>query len=495
MLSQKAETLEKAFGAAAEWLFEFENKNLAVRRDEIEIRQLGERLILSCPTPRGWQNWTLEAFETAGEKIICRAARKLKSPAAKLIFTPRESIARLQAETRAARLKKARELAEIARSHFSNFAKIERVSLNQSNRRANNGTTARILLSLPNGKNTAVCGSVVEKTNVENLLSNAILWFSKISEKRSIVSLWLIVETDKIEKLQKLHALLRGGWKNLVKIFQLKDAHTQKVLEEIKPLNLADLWLEKPKKLSRPRTIDLSETARKIVELAPNAIDATQSKYGENLRFNGLPFARVREVSGQEKIWFGVENKRRVELNEQTLPEFADLLNNLRENRRADFVDKRNALFRAAPESWLEAVLRRDVSRLDPNLILAPVFAQFRLSPKKGSVDLLALRTDGRLVVIELKTATDREHIFQAVDYWRQIEQHRRAGNLQNLFGDLRILNAPPLVYLVAPLLSFHRDFEILAKTITPEIEIWRFDLNEDWRGGIRVARRTNFNL
>jgi hypothetical protein len=62
------------------------------------------------------------------------------------------------------------------------------------------------------------------------------------------------------------------------------------------------------------------------------------------------------------------------------------------------------------------------------------------------------------------------------------------------LFGDLEIADEPPLVYLVAPLLRFHRAFEMLARCVTPEIEMYRFDINEDWRAGVRVMRRSGVN-
>jgi hypothetical protein len=72
----------------------------------------------------------------------------------------------------------------------------------------------------------------------------------------------------------------------------------------------------------------------------------------------------------------------------------------------------------------------------------------------------------------------------------------RRCGNLPKigLFDDLEISDAPALIYLVAPLMSFHHEFEVLAGAVSSEIEIWRFDLNEDWRNGIRVARRERVN-
>ena len=52
------------------------------------------------------------------------------------------------------------------------------------------------------------------------------------------------------------------------------------------------------------------------------------------------------------------------------------------------------------------------------------------------------------------------------------------------------IADEPPLVYLVAPFLRFHRSFATLARAIRPEVEMYRFDLGEDWRAGVRVVRR-----
>ena len=111
-------------------------------------------------------------------------------------------------------------------------------------------------------------------------------------------------------------------------------------------------------------------------------------------------------------------------------------------------------------------------------------------------IDLLALRHDGRLVVIELKVNEDREHVFQGVDYWRRVEAHRRRGHISSakLFGDREISDESPLVYLVAPALRFHPSFATLARTIAPDIELYRFDINEDWRVGVHVVRRDRIN-
>ena len=168
--------------------------------------------------------------------------------------------------------------------------------------------------------------------------------------------------------------------------------------------------------------------------------------------------------------------------------------------RNAVQTDKRNALYRALPEAWLESILRRDITRLDPGLIVAPIHAQFRTgqAPRAGSrpIDLLALREDGRLAVIELKVAEDLVLTLQGGEYWLRVESHRRQGNIAKarLFGDRAIADEPPLVYLVGPTLRFHRAFSSLAKCIRPDIEIYRFDINEDWRAGVRVMRRMRVN-
>ncbi|MDQ3816234.1 MAG: hypothetical protein M3362_00920, partial [Acidobacteriota bacterium] len=130
-----------------------------------------------------------------------------------------------------------------------------------------------------------------------------------------------------------------------------------------------------------------------------------------------------------------------------------------------------------------------------PGLRLAPLHAQLRASRAGGAarpVDLLALRRDGRLVVVELKVSEDAALALQGADYWRRVYNQHRAGHVSRaaLFGDAEISDDPPLVYLAAPMLRFHRSFHTLARCVRPEIETYRLDLNEDWRAGVRVVRR-----
>ncbi len=211
----------------------------------------------------------------------------------------------------------------------------------------------------------------------------------------------------------------------------------------------------------------------------------------------------MRRVMARDRIWFGIEGSRRRLLDDYHEPDWIKLWEDLKNHRNGDCRDKSHWFYRAAGEAWLESILRRDISKLDPGLIIAPLHAQFRTShggtngPSGARpIDLLALRHDGRLAVIELKVNEDREHVFQGIDYWRRVEAHRRRGHISTakLFGEREISDESPLVYLVAPTLRFHPSFTTLARTIAPDIEVYRFDINEDWRGGVRVVRRERVN-
>ena len=293
-------------------------------------------------------------------------------------------------------------------------------------------------------------------------------------------------------------ALLRQGLREAIAVCEV-DQH----LTEIKPVLVPardDLWKRRLARFPPVAAAQTSEIARRLIDIAPEAIDVVSARHGETLRYFGLPFARVRRVMGSERLWFGVAGSRRRLLEPKTENEWTNLLTELLDHRSATASDHHHALYRNAAEAWLESLLRRDITRLDPGLIIAPLHAQFRTA-RGGTlsvrpVDLMALRRDGRLAVIELKVSEDREHVLQGVDYWQRVEAHRRRGHIARakLFGDRKISNESPLVYLVAPTLRVHPSFNALAHSIAPDIEIYRFDINEDWRAGVRVMRRVKVN-
>jgi hypothetical protein len=491
--------LENAFTEIArfldsknEWLLNhLPGKVFALKRSEIELSIERNRLIFAFLDEKGFQIWRISDFKIESEKITLDLTRNFEKEREKIRLVPRVSASELSETVELARLEKANNIASLLLAEKV-AAKLIRVVLNEKN-----GRFAQITFEKSSGERTAVLTDVSEIVTPENFLSTAILWFTKLENrtKKPVGEVWILAEKKRARNLQKLHALLCENWKQKIKLWEIsrKGAKAQSVeesiLKQLKKLVVKDLWREKPKEISLTKIFEISQTAREIINLAPDEIDLLFTKHGETLRYFGLPFARVRKIFGEEKTWFGIERNKQI-LNENSREDFFDLLENLQIYRRFDSPNEKHALFRLAPESWLEAILRRNIKLLDANLILSPIYNQFRASNDK--IDLLALRRDGRLVIIELKVSPDREMIFQSADYWRKIELQRRKGNLQKakIFGDLEIADAPTLIYLAAPTLSFHYYFEFLSKTVSPEIEIYRFDLNENWREDLKVLRR-----
>src|SRR6185503_1359264 len=122
----------------------------------------------------------------------------------------------------------------------------------------------------------------------------------------------------------------------------------------------------------------LTPQVNAIIAEAPDAIDVVHARHGETLRYFGLPFARVRTLLDVEKVWFGVESSHRRMLDESTFEAWRNMMADLKEYRSANALDHRHALYRSAAEAWLESLLRKDITNLDPGLIIAPLHAQFR---------------------------------------------------------------------------------------------------------------------
>lgn len=482
------EKLQNLINSHCEWLLiNSAGNSFPLKNNEIEIEFLPNKTLLSFPDDKGFQTWRLVEFQTKSDEIILRLSRNFEKERAKLRLIPRTLAKDLGDSVKFARLKKAIKIAEIIKENFPK-TKIVRVELNKEN-----GRFAQIVFETLLGKQTAVLSDVSESLTPEILLSSAILWQTKLSarKKNPIENVWILAEKKQARNLQKLHALLRKNWQKRISIMRIslaKDDKKQAIID-MPILEICQLWHKNKCEIRHFDFTGISATAQKIVEFSPAEIDVVLSKNGETLRFNGLPFARVRKIFEKERLWLGLEKQGRM-WSENVFRESRRLIENLREIRHFNSANKRHEIYRNFPEAWLESVLRRNIHLLDANLILSPVYHQFRADRDK--IDLLGLRKDGRLVIIELKVAPDREIIFQTIDYWRKIENLRRSGKLQkaNLFGELKIKDAPAICYLAAPTLSFHRTFEFLAQTVSTEIEIHRFNLAENWRKNLKVLER-----
>ncbi len=484
-----ADELREIVASRHEWLLVRElGKTFPLERHEIEIAEDGEKAHFGFLDDKGFHSWRLNGFGHNDGEITIDVAGAFAKKRETMRLVPRIAAAELAVEIEIARLEKANEIAGLIADNFPG-KKLGRVALNTEN-----GRVAQINFDTGEKVPIAAIADVTAKLTVETIFTAAILWLEKLGarKKRPVLDIWIICEKRQAKNAQKLHALLTERWKAKITVVEIDRKPDPPRLIVLPKRKIRELWREKARKLTLPENPEPSVTSQKILELSPDKIDVVYSKQGETLRFMGLPFARVRTLIGIEKAWFGVGRERHI-LTDESWNKLTHLVDLLEINRSPEAPNKRHDYYRTAPEAWLESILRRNIKLLDANLILSPIYNQFRSSNDK--IDLLALRRDGRLVIIELKTQPDREMVFQAADYWRKIELQRRRGILDaaNLFDGREILDKPALIYLAAPAWSFHRDFEFFARTVSPEIELWRFEFHENWRAFVKVLARMDY--
>jgi hypothetical protein len=151
-------------------------------------------------------------------------------------------------------------------------------------------------------------------------------------------------------------------------------------------------------------------------------------------------------------------------------------------------------LYRAAPERWLESLVLEGSEKLDAQLDPQHVYSQVPalLAGSRGVLDLLGVTRRGRLVVIELKATEDIQLPMQAVDYWLRVRRHQLMGDFHRhgYFVGVELDPKPPLVWIVAPGLRFHPATDTLLRYLSPEIQITRVGLSENWRRGLKIIFR-----
>ncbi len=513
-------SIDELLSVHSEWfLAQDGSAPLALGNSEFEFSVDHRRLIFSSWTETGSRSWRITGWTWTGDKLLLAASRRMGAEVARLELVPRASAKAIVASITAARQARCEKLAQMASQALS-AAKIERAGLSPGMRRDQPGRYARIVLRRPHER-ISVTATVAnsDARNVDSLFSSALLWFNRIQQRPqrpAIERLLIAVERNVLEAARQRHVLLRDSLRQRIELFEIRGSsptvregsrlHADEAwehLEPIRPFERKNLWRKRLTRLPPVIEDETTERVKQIIASAPHAIDVVTARHGQTLRYHGLPFARVRHVMDRDRIWFGIEGSRRRLLDDYHEQDWVKLFRDLENYRHENCRDRHHWLYRAAGEAWLESILRRDISKLDPGLIVAPLHAQFRTSHGgpigvvgARPVDLLALRHDGRLAVIELKVNEDREHVFQGVDYWRRVEAHRRRSHISTakLFGEREISDESPLVYLVAPTLRFHPSFATLARTIAPDIEVYRFDVNENWRTGVRVVRRERVN-
>lgn len=300
-----------------------------------------------------------------------------------------------------------------------------------------------------------------------------------------------------IERLTSLDASRLGA---RLECFEVDERH-----ETLTAVHLAtqdELLNAHPRELKWPASAPPENPWReRIVRFAPELIEVRQIAERESYAIHGLEFARW---SGGEtpRTTFGVaglqgENQTAepTRLSEASFPRLESLVREIAARRNAGARDRRHPFYRLREEAWLESLLRRNIRALDAAFDEGFVYSQIPAwrGEERSVIDLLTVKwetgQEPRLAVIEIKASEDAQLPLQGLDYWLRVEQARLRGEFarRGLFPALRLADRPPLLYLVAPRLRFHRTFATVARCLSPRIEAYQVGVNLNWRAGVRV--------
>lgn len=236
----------------------------------------------------------------------------------------------------------------------------------------------------------------------------------------------------------------------------------------------------------------------RICDILPKSEVAVRSPALISFRLHGLEFAQARVAhdprnfsSGQE-IVFGVGAEERV-LDSRNEEEFGDLVRLAAAIRHKDG-PKNHALWRMHPERWLESAVVGDVEALDRRLRREWVYSQVPAfsAADRAMIDVLALTSENRLAVVELKADEDLHLPLQGVDYWARVAWHQSRGEFTKFgyFPRVDLSEQKPLLLLVAPALHVHPSTDTILRYLSPEIEWELLGIDEHWRQGMRVVFR-----
>ncbi|MCI0664900.1 MAG: hypothetical protein L0220_27870 [Acidobacteria bacterium] len=453
------------------------------------------------------QNWRVTAFEIDESSIYLQVTRGLARNTSTLTLRNSSSWEKLP-EFNGLMLPERRKLflRLLARTLIARFddLTILRATKGADRSRSVPGKYARLTIR-KKGEIILVIGasSAEIPANIEGVAAAGLIWLAGFNRdkdpKLQARQLWFCLPPENSRTVSERLSLIDAGrLEARIACFEFDERR-----EEIISLSLAtqyELFNTNTRQMMWP--IEHGEHVhlrRRILSLAPGSIEVRQraGDEGECYAINGLEFACL---SAGETVKFGVAGctSKTGVLDQSNFNALANLVKEILLYRSVSTPDPDHSYYRLRPEAWLESLLRRNIHALDGRLNQAYIYSQIPSwrGAQRSVLDLLTINDENRLVVIEIKVAEDAQLPIQGLDYWLCIEQARLLGEFERrgLFPGIGIANRPPLLYLVAPQLRFHRTFTELARLLSPQIEAYRIGVNANWRMGVRVHSSERVN-
>jgi hypothetical protein len=211
-----------------------------------------------------------------------------------------------------------------------------------------------------------------------------------------------------------------------------------------------------------------------------------------SIRVLGLEVARIEGLI-VPRITCGLPgNARRIkEGREAKLRQFLQTVLSI---RCAASPDSSSELYRLQSEHWLESMVIRDVTKLDPAFSPAYIYPQVPAfsGMDRGIIDILVATRGGCLAVLELKVEEDINLPLQGLDYWLRVKWLQERGQFQQFgyFPGIELAASAPLLYLVSPAFRFHSTTGRMLRYLDPAIRIVQVGINDGWREDIKVLFR-----
>jgi hypothetical protein len=370
--------------------------------------------------------------------------------------------------------------------------KIEELTTEPDLARSFSGRYARGLIS--RGMQAwAVIGSGVQEdaSAADDTLGFGIIWLDWLRHRHKskvIEGLKIFLPADRVET-----TLARLAWMNAaVAKWELYETSYigGEELRKHDPADFGNLKTSLPPlpRATLPPQSDPGWSSR-IASLSPEIETRSGPGGFVSWSLHGLVFAR----QTPKGIVFGL-GRAETPCEEDTEKLLRRLVEQIARHRRAHPPDANHPLYRIQPERWMQSMVGGQLASLGHGLAEGPVYEQVPAvsGTARGLLDLLTVDAQGRLVVIELKASEDLQLPLQALDYWMRVHWHHQRGEVGRggYFSGRPLNPQPPLLLLVSPALQFHAASEIILRYFSPEVEVIRVGLNENWREGLQVVFR-----